>query len=278
MKRGWFLRGLVKGVAVIVPIILYLMLYLFPAVVEINRNKRECGDVRRRVKALETTSRTLTPADVREKALWSKNRNRFLEKMVPDTVGAGGDALGASLCEWILPRAAGKRVEAFFLIREGTNHPACEKQGGGDLSRLAEIPLPGYGPPTPDSPGDGLDAFPVYREHLKPVSVRLAAAGRVRDVLGLLSDLSEFAFHLEVHAVRAFSAEPLSRILVVLRAYARRPDWKGEIARVSDAADPFVDESSPLLLRPVVPPPIVADQPAGLGWGPDLLRGSKGRR
>jgi hypothetical protein len=244
-KRVWKRLGFF--LLILSLILVYLAVYLFPALVDINRYRREIKDVKLRLRDLNREVVAITFSDQREKKMFRRTDTKYRSRIPVLKNRRDRNKWQEKLVSYIRNMAGKQGIHQLIMtdaaevpnILIHSDFPAENELAGllGEEFKNPQQPL------LRDFPSGERVCSDIYFLGFQvPISSGLRA----------LAGMVNYPLQLEIAEIRIVAGPGSPYFLLALRVFYRK---KTTPSRVDDSperiSESFIDLNSPLLLRPV---------------------------
>ncbi|MCK4944306.1 MAG: hypothetical protein KAS65_12060 [Candidatus Aminicenantes bacterium] len=228
-------------------ILVYLAVYLFPALIDINHYRREIKDVKLRLQDLNREVLAITFSDKREKKMFRRTDTKYRSRIPVLKNRRDRNKWQEKLVSYIRNTAGKQGIHQLIMtdadevpnVLIHSDFPAKNELAGllGEEFKNPQQPL------LQDFPSGERVYSDIYSLGFQvPISFGLRA----------LTGMVNYPFQLEIAEIRIVAGPGSPYFLLALRVFYRKKTAPGRMddppERISES---FIDLNSPLLLRPV---------------------------
>lgn len=228
-------------------ILVYLAVYLFPALIDINHYRREIKDVKLRFQDLNREVVAITFSDQREKKMFHRTDTKYRSRIPFLKNRPDRNKWQKKLVSYIRNTAGKQGIHQLIMTDADEVSNILIHSDFPSKNELAE--LLGEEFKTPEKPllqdfasGERVCSDNYFLGFQVPISVGLRA----------LTGLVNYPLQLGITEIRIIAGPGSPYFLLALRAFYRQKTAPGRVddspERISES---FIDLNSPLLLRPV---------------------------
>jgi hypothetical protein len=269
MRKKPFLKSLGFVILFICLILVYLVVYFFPALIEINRSRREVKNIGLRIQDLEQEKVEITFPDKKEKQILENSDRRYRERF--PLLGSKQDIQDyyRALTFQVKKIAEETGVLHLAMSRTKTDPDMVISsdfgKGSDFLSKIQRKFKKQYEMDSPVSPisADGEGAY-LSGNRICSCRFFLTFAAPVRSAAEMMIRLADFPFQIEFREIRIQAGEATPIVHVVLNGYCQMKEgvltdrlpgtengWIPVTRKELGSSTGYIDRHSPLLMKPV---------------------------
>lgn len=256
MRKKVLLRRLGWVFLFILVILVYLAVYFFPTIVDINRSKREVKDIKMKLLELERVSETILLTNKREKSIFRQIKRKFWSKFPKLKNKKDKSDFIQNTCDYIRESAAREKIKRLSIMTNIENPEVLFDTSlpGRDLKNVLLEQLYCFQQPSeknPENNSKDSDYYTHFLETLSYLELFVAFEAELKNGARFINQLPHFSSYIKEEQVVIIAGKPSPYILVKLRVYHREKDKKISAIKYVHTNNIYIDFNSPLLIQPV---------------------------